>query len=193
MNVSVVCKKKAGYSNLSGYKSGCRCDLCKLAGATYSKSKQTEIKKYNAKYKKSVIGKLRTAKYEQSEKAKSSRKTYHASPAAKIIRATYNQSAAGKASAGLSRVKRRIRYYHSMLELTEHDRKLIYVIYLLRPIGYEVDHIKPLSKGGLDIPTNLQYLSILDNRRKHAKLNYIPTDRVIQWNELIDPLTGEAR
>ena len=38
------------------------------------------------------------------------------------------------------------------------------------PDGYEVDHIIPLSKGGLHSITNLQYLTVSENRRKSNKI-----------------------
>jgi 5-methylcytosine-specific restriction endonuclease McrA len=38
------------------------------------------------------------------------------------------------------------------------------------PKGYEVDHIVPLSKGGLHTLSNLQYLTMSDNRRKSNKI-----------------------
>lgn len=38
------------------------------------------------------------------------------------------------------------------------------------PVGCEVDHIIPLSKGGLHTLENLQYLTITENRRKGNKL-----------------------
>jgi 5-methylcytosine-specific restriction endonuclease McrA len=38
------------------------------------------------------------------------------------------------------------------------------------PLGYEVDHIIPISKGGLHILENLQYLTAKENRQKSNKL-----------------------
>jgi hypothetical protein len=38
------------------------------------------------------------------------------------------------------------------------------------PPGYEVDHIVPISKGGLHILENLQYLTAKENRQKSNKL-----------------------
>jgi 5-methylcytosine-specific restriction endonuclease McrA len=38
------------------------------------------------------------------------------------------------------------------------------------PDGYEVDHIIPISKGGLHILENLQYLTAIENKRKSNKL-----------------------
>lgn len=43
-------------------------------------------------------------------------------------------------------------------------------IYQNCPIGFEVDHIIPLSKGGKHHENNLQYLTILDNRRKGNRI-----------------------
>ena len=52
------------------------------------------------------------------------------------------------------------------------DMKLVKEIYLNCPEGYEVDHIHPLSKGGLHVHYNLQYLTIHENRVKHTKILY---------------------
>lgn len=46
------------------------------------------------------------------------------------------------------------------------DKEKIKEIYLNCPAGYEVDHIVPLSLGGLHHEDNLQYLTIEENRRK---------------------------
>ena len=50
------------------------------------------------------------------------------------------------------------------------DPELIREFYAKRPEGYEVDHIIPLSKGGLHHQDNLQYLTPEDNKRKSNKL-----------------------
>lgn len=36
------------------------------------------------------------------------------------------------------------------------------------PVGYEVDHIIPLCKGGTHSMDNVQYLTMIDNRKKGA-------------------------
>lgn len=46
-------------------------------------------------------------------------------------------------------------------------------IYANCPDGYEVDHIKPLARGGLHHQDNLQYLPWLENKRKGDKLNWV--------------------
>jgi HNH endonuclease len=50
------------------------------------------------------------------------------------------------------------------------DIKELQQFYLNCPNGYEVDHIIPISKGGLHCLDNLQYLTISENRRKSNKL-----------------------
>jgi len=42
--------------------------------------------------------------------------------------------------------------------------------YLHCPVGFEVDHIIPISKGGQHTLSNLQYLTISENRKKSNKL-----------------------
>ena len=64
--------------------------------------------------------------------------------------------------------------YHAKRKLQtplDADRKLMQTIYENCPKGYEVDHIIPISKGGLHHQDNLQYLPWRDNRRKSNKLN----------------------
>lgn len=50
------------------------------------------------------------------------------------------------------------------------DIKAIQQFYANCPKGYEVDHIIPLSKGGLHTLENLQYLTIGENRKKSNKI-----------------------
>jgi 5-methylcytosine-specific restriction endonuclease McrA len=50
------------------------------------------------------------------------------------------------------------------------DRSAIKDFYLKCPSGYEVDHIVPISKGGLHTLDNLQYLTIKENRSKSNKI-----------------------
>jgi len=52
------------------------------------------------------------------------------------------------------------------------DLKLMQKIYENCPEGYEVDHIIPISKGGLHHQDNLQYLTKEQNRSKSDKLNW---------------------
>lgn len=55
---------------------------------------------------------------------------------------------------------------------TKEEKKQIKEFYANTPKGYEVDHIQPISKGGLHELSNLQYLTIEENRKKGSKLPY---------------------
>ena len=50
------------------------------------------------------------------------------------------------------------------------DRVAIREFYDQCPPGHEIDHIIPISKGGPHTLSNLQYLTIHDNRSKGAKI-----------------------
>ena len=54
------------------------------------------------------------------------------------------------------------------------DLSLIKEFYKNCPKGHEVDHIIPISKGGLHSIENLQYLTVTENRKKCNKLNWYP-------------------
>ena len=48
--------------------------------------------------------------------------------------------------------------------------EVIKAFYIDCPDGYEVDHIVPISKGGLHMLSNFQYLTAYDNKVKGAKI-----------------------
>jgi 5-methylcytosine-specific restriction endonuclease McrA len=64
------------------------------------------------------------------------------------------------------------RYYQRIKDQTppDADLKAIKEFKENCPEGYEVDHIIPISKGGLHTLNNLQYLPMIENRRKSNKI-----------------------
>ena len=52
----------------------------------------------------------------------------------------------------------------------DEDIKALQEFYANCPEGYEVDHIIPVSKGGLHTLSNLQYLTKSENRKKSNKI-----------------------
>lgn len=67
-----------------------------------------------------------------------------------------------------------MRYYAKKTYQTPQGEDLaaIRIFYQNCPTGYEVDHIIPISKGGLHTLSNLQYLTVSENRSKSNKLNW---------------------
>lgn len=57
-------------------------------------------------------------------------------------------------------------------DLNEKEKEDIRKFYLNCPEGYEVDHIYPLSLGGIHHVTNLQYLTPAQNREKGNSLDW---------------------
>jgi 5-methylcytosine-specific restriction endonuclease McrA len=66
--------------------------------------------------------------------------------------------------------KRRVWMKDAQCELTTEEENVIEQLYLKCPDGYEIDHIIPISKGGLHHPDNLQYLTMVENRSKRDKI-----------------------
>ena len=66
------------------------------------------------------------------------------------------------------------RYRARLKEQTPEDADIdaMKVFYENCPGGYEVDHIIPISKGGLHTLENLQYLTVAENRSKSDKLDW---------------------
>ena len=80
---------------------------------------------------------------------------------------TYQNTDKGKAALRKGWAKRRQYMKEASQGLSEEEKQLIKKFYKNRPRGYHVDHILPISKGGLHRLANLQYLSIRDNRTKY--------------------------
>lgn len=66
------------------------------------------------------------------------------------------------------------RYQARLISQTPHDADQLAIreFYANCQAGHEVDHIIPISRGGLHHQDNLQYLPMLDNRRKSNKLDF---------------------
>lgn len=87
-----------------------------------------------------------------------------------------------KARKKQEKAKRRARKRLATTETA--NKKLLKLIYQHVPEGYQVDHIIPITKGGLHHEDNLQYLPAIENMRKSNRLDYIP-ENVIRWQDVI--------
>ncbi len=65
-----------------------------------------------------------------------------------------------------------------MFILSPQETKMIQDFYLECPEGFQVDHIFPLSRGGIHSLSNLQWLTKEENIKKGPKLNYKVMGRV---------------
>lgn len=84
----------------------------------------------------------------------------------------YQQTDKGKYACIKRRYKRRHHFKEACEDLSWEERILIGRFYKNCPYGYEVDHIIPISKGGKHRLSNLQYLTLWDNRKKSNKINW---------------------
>ena len=81
-------------------------------------------------------------------------------------------------------------------ELNDNDRLVIKLLYSVREqfnringVAYHVDHIIPLSKGGLHEPYNLQVVPAIENLRKNDSLTYIiPRELCFRIEDLIEAI-----
>ena len=64
------------------------------------------------------------------------------------------------------------------------DLILIKKIYECAPVGYQIDHKVPLSRGGLHHQDNLQYLPSKENQSKNNKLDYV-CKNAIKWQDIL--------
>lgn len=97
--------------------------------------------------------------FKNIEKSKEFKRNYEKSPKGKIVCQRRVET-------------RRRREKELIATLTPEEFKEIKRFYMNRPAGCHVDHIIPISKGGLHVLSNLQYLSAEENRAKSDSLNW---------------------
>ena len=135
-------------------------------------------RKAKAKYKKTDKGKTTSAKYLASEKSRLRHKRYNESDKGRKIRCEnqkkFYKTDKGKANSQKQDAKRRARKAEATSKLTFAEEQMIKQYYnhsvrLKNKLGIEfhVDHIVPLSLGGLHHPSNLQVVPAVWNMRKH--------------------------
>lgn len=75
--------------------------------------------------------------------------------------------------------KEYLKRYRNLTELEEQKILLYYKISEYLGKDWQVDHIKPISKGGLHHPDNLQVIPKEHNRKKYTDENYIIPENLI--------------
>jgi len=100
------------------------------------------------------------------------RKLYNSYDNAKKGRKKYQLSEKGKKAREDIVARRKDRLVKASIDLSEEETYLVDEFYKNTPKGFHVDHIIPLSKGGLHRLSNLQYLEPKINAEKASRLNY---------------------
>jgi len=97
----------------------------------------------------------------------------------------YLSTEKGKESQKKGHITRTQRLHHAKRKTSSEELEEIRLFYKNTPEGYVVDHIKPLSKGGLHQLSNLQYLTPDQNLHKSTK-----NIRKVNLNIKINPPTN---
>ena len=136
----------------TGYNKGCRCLRCKAANTK-------EMQQYRSKYRKKYNKMMQ--KWREKNREKDS---------------FYSRRWAKKNRPKKNAYKGAWRSKTKLLTLPKEERKKIVKIYeecrnisKLTGIPHHVDHIIPVSKGGLHISSNLQILTAEENLKKGNK------------------------
>jgi hypothetical protein len=143
------------HNKFRGYRAGCRCEGCINAHREYKRKYNKILKENNPVY----------AENQREDKRK------------------YRKSEKGKGISYSMVALHRQRKYQQTPENCNHD--LLRLIYDNSPKDYHVDHILPLSKGGLHEPNNLQYLPAKINLQKNNSLNFNYEIYAIRWQDII--------
>lgn len=143
------------HSTFAGYKAGCKCMQCLTVGREYKRLYNKNLKLTNEKY---LLSQRQNKKeYRLSEKGKAICNNY----------------------AALRRSKEKLQV------LTDKEKELLILIYKFCSKEYHVDHIIPISLGGLHHPDNLQYLPKEMNLKKHNSLDFDYEGKNIFWQPII--------
>ena len=121
--------------------------------------------------------KLRKQKYYANNKTKrlTAAKQYRDSNKERYLlqQKMYKTTYKGRITKAVAESKRREQKYNAATKLTTEEQHLIRCVYEFcafktkcTGIQHHVDHIKPLSKGGLHVLSNLQILTASDNLKK---------------------------
>ena len=81
----------------------------------------------------------------------------------------YRETEKGKYASSKRNASRNNKFKSSCEDLSIEEKNIIGNFYKNCPIGYEVDHIIPICKGGKHCLSNLQYLTKEENRKKSGK------------------------
>lgn len=143
--------------NYTGYVLGCRCAKCTVA---------------NAANRRAYVARVNLPGSDFAEKQAALKAAWAKTPEGQISHKGAHATYKAKLKAWVRRTQ------------DPSETALIARIYAACPVGYHVDHIVPLSKGGYHVANNLQYLPAAINMHKKAKIDYV-SDQAIRWQDVL--------
>lgn len=206
MYVNVVIKDQNHpeypHGTIAGLRRGCKCYECRRAKADYDIRQRGRIPKFTkimgmpidhpdyphgtrAGYRYCKCDRCRQANNEyKAPRNTKARQRPEAIVRQRELNKAYKDTEAGRAKRQAAHAARKARMKFGA-ECAA-DKKLVELIYLMCPDGYQVDHIIPLSKGGLHHPDNLQYLPAIVNNAKRARLDFDCAEHAIRWQDVLE-------
>jgi len=188
--ICACCKEEKSYgkfglskSRPDGYNVYCK-NCCKIKREKFKDYHKKYIKEYYAENKNELAKSNRARYYKNIDRNRKVQKEYYNNNKNKIAEinkewADNNREKSNKIKADWKKRNPGETHYHCVLrrmrlknQVPENvDLEAIKLFYKNCPKGMEVDHIIPVSKGGLHCVENFQYLTPTENRRKYNKLN----------------------
>lgn len=191
------------HGEFRGYRAGCRCLSCKKAKADYNLAqkgvkepkfrKLLGIKPTHSDFPHGTRTGYRYCKCDNCRKAHNQyivplnnarlKRNEKAREVKRLSDLAYRKTEKGLLVRKVAHAKRKAIKKNAMCCNAAKDIEILRVIYKNCPEGYHVDHIIPLSKGGLHYPDNLQYLPAVINMRKHNNETFDCSKYVIRWQD----------
>lgn len=122
--------------------------------------RKKEIRTIISRYKKDKELSLASEKTRNEQKEKR-----------KLYRQEYLKSEIGKENQKKGWIKRKLTLKKALIGIPKYEIKLVKEFYENRPLGYEIDHIIPISKGGKHSIDNLRYIKNEDHKHKFNKID----------------------
>lgn len=193
------------HGEFRGFRAGCRCLDCKRAKADYNLKQKGVL---NPKFRKLLgmeadhpdfpHGTTTGYRYCKCDACRKAHNEY----VVPLNRARMERSAAARKNKKLSDLAYRLTDRGMLVRKVAHakrkaitknascqcaavDIEIMRLIYKNCPKGYHVDHIIPLSKGGLHIPSNLQYLPAVINMKKRDDETFDCSKYAIRWQDIL--------
>tara|TARA_R110000751_G_scaffold304834_1_gene420608 strand:+ start:479 stop:1108 length:630 start_codon:yes stop_codon:yes gene_type:complete len=145
-------------------------------------------KEYRENNKEALKKKAKEYAEENKEALKKKKSQYYYDNKEKFVEYAKKNKVRIRLNKRIASAKRKARKLNQTPEYANH--KLIRGIYTYCPEGYQVDHIKPLARGGLHYESNLCYLpAVVNNQKSDSSIEEFGIEKfnesVIYWQDLL--------